>query len=140
MLIDQMHHELKLRVDKIESQDRPDLYPNEIDDYLNRAISYFVEDTYKPDPRKKEGFETNQKKIEELRNLHIKSPMVQPVMIPIDHGNGIYEIMLGGLAYRYFLLTSCRITIVNNNCSKTVDHKNWQIDDKKTSLTDPSFT
>jgi hypothetical protein len=124
MLIDQMHHEVKLRVDRIASQDRPDLYPNEIDDYLNRAIQHFIDTRYETDNQKRFGFETNQVRIDELRNLHIKAPMVQPVIIPIDHGNGIYEIQLGTLAERYLFLTKCELTIVKGNCYKTIDHKN----------------
>jgi hypothetical protein len=36
-------------------------------------------------------------------------------------------------------LTKCELTIVKGNCYKTIDHKNWQIDDRKTKLTDPSY-
>lgn len=126
-------------MDRIASQDRPDLYPNEIDDYLNRAIQSFIDTRYETDNQKKSGFETNQARIDELKNLHIKSPMVQPVLTPIDHGNGIYEIQLGTLIYRYLFLTKCQLKIVNNNCSKTIDHKSWQIDDVKTTFSDPSY-
>lgn len=140
MLIDQMHHEVDLRIDKIASQDRPDLYPNEKDDYLNRSINEFVSERYIVNSKSGSGFETNQKMIDSLRNLHIKSPVPQAVLTPTDLGNGMYELQLSNLTYRYLFLTSAEITITNSsNCTKVIDHKNWQIDDTKTLFTEPSY-
>jgi hypothetical protein len=140
MLINEMHYVFELGLDRVASQDRPDLYPNEKDNYLNRAIVEFAKTRYGFDENKqKHGFETDQERISNLTNLHIKSPMVQPALTPLDLGNGIYELRLSALAYRYFVLTSAEIKIRKNGCEKSLRHTAWQIDDKKTVLSDPSY-
>ena len=138
MLIDEMHYEFDLRLDRVSSQDRPDFYDNEKDSYFNRAIDSFVKDAYGSDNPKKAGFETSQEKISNLMTLHIKYP-VQPTITPVSHGNGLYEIRLRDLAFTYLFLTSARVTIEKDDCTKTIDHKNWQIDDRKNTFNEPSF-
>lgn len=139
MLIDEMHYRFKLGLDRVASQDRPDFYPNEIDNYLNRAILDFVKERYGTDNKKKVGFEVNQERISNLMNLHIKSPIPQAALTPINHSNGIYEIQLANLDYRYLFLTAAKVIIAKDGCTKTIDHKSWQIDDRKTVYSDPSF-
>jgi hypothetical protein len=131
MLIDEMHYRFDLEVDRVASQDRPDILPPEKDDYLNRAINIFVKDRYGFDNPKKEGFETSQERISSLMNLHIKSPELQTGLTPINLGNGLYEIRLSSLSYRYLFLTSAKVMIRKGQCVKTIDHTMWQIDDKK---------
>lgn len=138
MLIEEMHYGFDLRVDRVASQDRPDFYPNEKDDYINRAIMFFTKDRYGID-EKKYGFETNQERISNLMNLHVKSPELQPPLIPILLQPGYYEVRLNSLLYRYLFLTNARILIEKDNCTKTIDATAWQIDDKKTVYSDPSF-
>lgn len=139
MLIDEMHYRFDLEVDRVASQDRPDILPPEKDDYLNRAISIFIKDRYGFDNPKKEGFETSQERISNLMNLHIKSPELQPGLVPINLGNGLYEIRLSSLNYRYLFLTSAKVMLKKGECVKTIDHTMWQIDDRKTVFSDASF-
>ena len=102
MLIDEMHYVFELGLDRVASQDRPDMYPNEKDNYLNRAIAEFVKDRYGfVESQRKLGFETDQERISNLTNLHIKSPVLQPALTPIDLGNGQYELRLSSLLHRY---------------------------------------
>jgi hypothetical protein len=139
MLIDEMHYELDQAVDRLSSQDRPDLLPEEKDSYLNKAIVRFTLDRYGMDNPKKSGFETSQERIGNLMNLHIKSPELQPELAPIDLGNGRYEIRLNNLDYRYLFLTAAKVKIRKDDCVKTIDHTQWQIDDRKTTFSDASF-
>lgn len=139
MLIDEMQYRFDLEVDRIASQDRPDFLPPERDDYINRAINIFVKDRYGFDNPKKVGFETNQERISSLMNLHIKSPELQSALTPIDLTGGLYEIRLSDLDYRYLFLTSAKVKLRKGDCTKSVDHTSWQIDDKKTVFSDPSF-
>lgn len=138
MLLDEMHHEFNLRLDRVASQDRPDFYDTEKDSYLNRAIKKFTKDRYGTDNPKKFGFETNQERISNLMSLHIKYPVQLP-LTPINQSNGIYEIRLRDLTYPYLFLTSARVTITKDGCSKTIDHKNWQIDDRKNTFNEPNY-
>lgn len=140
MLIDEMHYVFELGLDRVASQDRPDMYPNEKDNYLNRAIIEFTKDRYGfVEANRKLGFETDQERISNLTNLHIKSPMVQPALVPIDLGNGHYEVRLSSLAHRYMYLTAAELKIRKGVCDKSLRHTAWQIDDLKTVYSDPSF-
>ena len=138
MLIDEFHYEFDLRLDRVASQDRPDFYDNERDSYFNRAIKRFTKDRYGIDNPKKFGFETNQERISNLMSLHIKYP-VQAALTPTYRGNGIYELRLSDLEYPYLFLTSARVTIEKNKCTKTIDHKNWQVDDRKNTFHEPNY-
>lgn len=138
MLIDEMHVEFDLQEDRVASQDRPDFLDNERDSYFNRSIRKWTKDRYGTNNRLKFGFETNQERISNLMSLHIKFP-VQPQLTPINRGNGIYEIQLDSLAYPYLFLTSAKVTITKDNCTSTIDHTAWQIDDRKNLYNEPNF-
>ena len=138
MLIDEVNYEFDLRLDRVASQDRADLYDNEKDAYLNRAIKSKVKALYGTDNPKKTGFETNQERISNLMSLHIEYPVQLP-LTPISFNNGKYEIRLRDLTYPYFLLTSARVLIEKDKCTKTIDYTNWQIDDRKNTFNEPNF-
>jgi hypothetical protein len=145
MRIDQMHYNFELELDRVASNDRPDFMPWEIDEYLNKAIWKFVKTRYGIS-QTKFGFETNQKRIDELSSLHIKSPEVQPPVIPINLGNGRWEVRLSSLGnnlngqyFRYLFLTAAEVVIRKGNCTKKIRHTSWQTDDRKLSLTEPSW-
>lgn len=145
MRIEQMHYQFELGLDRVASNDRPDFLPWEIDEYLNNAIWEFLKDRYKLDEARK-AFETNQFRISELANLHIKSPELQPAIIPNDLGNGKYEVRLNDLGdnisgqyFRYLFLTKAEITIQRDNCiKKTILHLH-QTDDEKTFFNQPDW-
>jgi hypothetical protein len=139
MLIDEMHFRFNLGLDRVASQDRPDMYPNEIDNYLNRAILEFVKDRYGFASQKLGGFETSQERISNLMTLHVKSPSVQPAIVPVTNVDGIYEIRLNSLLHRYLFLTSAKVKISKGDCNKSIDFKNWQIDDMKNTFNEPNF-
>jgi hypothetical protein len=139
MLINEMHHRFEQEVDRISTQDRPDFLPNEIDDYLNKAIWIFLKDRYGFINKVKQGFETNQERIDNLRNLHIKSPQVQPEIAVVDLGNGYYEARLNTLDFRYLFLTDATVKIEKDGCTKAIGHKLWQVDDIKTIYSDSSY-
>jgi hypothetical protein len=147
MQIDQAHFQFKLLSDRIASNDRPAFLPHEIDEYLNLAVINFIKLRYGVDRlnASKLGFEKNQKSIEELSSLHIKSPEVQPEIYPITNlynQQGLYEFRLNDLGnningqyFRYLFLTKLELKIKKGNCFKTIDVKSWQIDDTKTHFT-----
>ncbi len=146
MRVHQLHYNFKLELDRVASNDRPDLMPWEIDEYLNKAIFKFIKTRYSYNEVSKLGFETTQKRIDELSSLHIKSPEVQPPIIPLNLGNGRYELNLNllgnnlnGQHYRYLFLTKAFVTIRKGNCVKTIDNYMWQIDDVKTRFNCPSW-
>lgn len=146
MRIEQMHYNFELGLDRVASNDRPDFMPWEIDEYLNKGIWKFLTDRYSFLNKFKLGFETNQTVIDQLSSLHIKSPEIQPALTPIDLGNGRYEVRLSALGnningqlFRYLFLTAAEVTIKKGECTKKIRHTQWQIDDRKTSFTQPSW-
>jgi hypothetical protein len=145
MRIEQAHYQFELLWDRVASNDRPDFMPWEKDEFLNNAQWLFLEDRYQLNKLRK-GFEVDQLTISELSNLHIKSPELQPVVTPINLGNGRYEVRLDDLGnningqyFRYLFLTKAEITIIKNGCSKKVRLKLHQTDDLKTTFNQPDW-
>lgn len=120
MLISQLHYEFKLEANKIDSNDRPDLLPAEIDAYLNKAIWLFVKSRY-GSTQPLRGFETDQLRISNLASLHVKSPELQPVITPSSLNNGIYEVKLTTptLSYNYLALTRARVNMGKDGCTSS---------------------
>jgi len=146
MRIDQMHYNFLIGLDRVASNDRPDLMPWEIDEYLNKAILAFIKSRYSMNDQIRRGFETDQSRIDALASLHIKSPQLQPPVIPTIASPGVYEVRLNTLGsnvsgqyFRYLFMTKLRVKIKKDNCEKTIDATNWQIDDGKTLYNMPSW-
>jgi len=153
MLIDEMHYQFKLVWDRVDSNDRPDFQPWEIDNFLNQAIDTFIKTRYNFDKfvmqgrtGQEIGFETNQFRIDELASLHIKSPELQPEIVPANVVDNVYEFKLNDLGnnidgqyFRYMFATKIIVKVTKNNCIKYIDAYNWQIDDKKSLFNDPNF-
>lgn len=146
MRIDQMHYNFLIELDRVAANDRPDMMPWEIDEYLNKAITKFVKNRYGFNDQVKRGFETDQSRIQAVGSLHIKSPEVQPAVVIPMVSPGIYELRLNRLGeniagqfFRLMYLTKLRVKIRKDDCDKTIDAAPWQIDDSKTLYTMPSW-
>lgn len=148
MLIDQLHYNFKLEAERIDSQDKLDLEPVEIDAYLNKAIWTYLKERYSVLPDKpKRGFETDQMRITQLSSLHIKSPHVQPGLTPTLIEDGLYELQLNELGnningqfFRYLFLTDGYIKAKKGNCNKRISLSHHQVDDTKTIYTASNWT
>ena len=139
-----MHTEVVLQADKLDSQINQDLDARIIDSYLNRGILRWLKKRYGYSREEREGFETNQQRIDELSSLHIKSPEEQPRITPTPlSATGIFEVPLvvsnNYLKYDYLHLTRARIDISSNDCVKRVVYNNKQTDDRDTFYDKPSF-
>lgn len=139
MRIEQLHHLVKLKANRIDSQDKLDIEPHEIDDYLNKAIWIYLKERFGVLPEQvKRGFETDQVRISQLSSLHIKSPQVQPAVTPIELAPGLYEVRLNSLGrningqyFRYLFLTSAIIKASKDGCTKDIRLYHKQEDDTK---------
>ena len=139
MVIDQLHHEFKLEKNKVDSLASMDYLPVEIDAYLNKSIWFFLKSRYKINQSNR-GFETNQDRITQLSNLHIKSPELQPGIVPTLVTNGTYKIELKDLDYEYLFLTKANCDIKKADCIKNgVRIKLTQTDDNNTLYSSPNF-
>lgn len=146
MNIESIHYEFKLRYDKLDSKDKPDLLPWQIDIFINRGIAKFMIEKYDIENPLKRGFETDQKRISQLSSLHIKSPELQPAITPINLGNGKYEVLLDALGnnisgqyFRYMFATKIEAIIRKKGCSKKVTVILHTSDSEKTSYSDGSW-
>lgn len=103
MTIQRMHHEVKLRGNKIDSNHYKDLPTAFIDDFLNDAHLEFKEICYsgRNDKRYRLGFEITQQRIDLLSPLVIPEEVVTPTVLVTN----IYKIDLTNLnqTYDHFL-------------------------------------
>lgn len=146
MKIDQMHYNFKLQFQRVDSLDKIDFESYQIDEYLYKAIWLFLKERYGFDERIKKGFETDQSRITQLSSLHIKSPELQEPVIPINLGDGRYEVRLNSLGsningqyFRYLFFTSGWVKAKKSNCYKNIDIVPQRIDESKNTYTDSSW-
>jgi len=135
-----MHYEFDQELDKVASEDRPDILPAQKDSYIQKAITIWTKSRYGPHAGK--GFETDQERISSLGNLHVKSPELQTVIVPTQLPNGDYEVELTtatNLLHEYYVLTRARVEIEQSGCTKTIRVDQIQTDDETTTFTKPNF-
>lgn len=148
-----MHYEFKLLYDRVASNDRPDFMPWEVDAFLNQAIDIYVKTRTNFDKfimqgktGQEIGFESTQFRIDELSSLHIKSPEVQPEILPDNVIDNVYEFKLNSLGnningqyFRYMFATKIVLKIKKNGCSKYITGLIWQTDDSKNTFNEPNY-
>ena len=139
--IQEMHYDLSFKLDKVDSIDSRNLLPAEKDWILNEAQEIILKQRY----RKDVGFEVDQKRIDDLRTLVIKSPsIIQPGLVPVNVGDPagfpttLFEVALDNLAFDYVFLIRGSALITKTNCgSKTIGLSQIQHDDWTEMLKSP---
>lgn len=111
----ELHYEFKQECDKIDSLGNAGFLPHQVDSYLNKGIRSWFNDHYDTS-RDGRGFETTERQVERLGDFHVLSPQLQPEVIPINIGNGIYEVKLSDLLYNYAYITKVEINGFKPNC------------------------
>lgn len=147
MLVDHLHYLFKLETGRVDSADREDFKPWEIDEYLNMGIRAFCKERFGYTGKIKRGFETDTVRIQQLSSLHVKSPELQPSVTPIEIEDGLYEVRLNDLGndigdqyFRPMFLTKAEIQAIDsNNCVKNMRVTSFQSDDAYTIYTDASW-
>lgn len=141
MTIEELHYDLKYKLDKVDSLDTDNLLPAEIDWILNEAISLFVKQRYDRNNFKKLGFEGNQKRIDDLKTLVIKSPTSSQPGIPVQQiGPNMYELILSNFNYDYLFLIRLSVKIKKTNCGeKIISVEQSEHDDLNTILFNDPF-
>lgn len=125
-----MHYDFDLKYDRVSSQHRQDFNKAEKDWLLNEAQYVLLKQRYGLNNNYKSGFESIQKRIDDLSSLHIKYPR-QPYVSLIYHSEeNIYELPLSLLEEEYWLFTSKgKVKLIDNDCSYTAKLKLVQNDD-----------
>jgi len=147
MTVKEMHYELSLRLDKLDSLHYDNLLSPEKDVYLNRAQIMLVKQRYGINNNYSLGFEENQKRIEDLKVLLVKScnnatvcenPITASLM---DSIKGIYTFNLNDLTKgKYMVYISSYITANKENCTLDIVPKVTQHDDLYNSLFDNNYS
>src|SRR5690554_5958781 len=125
MNIRNAHINFKLFLDKIDSEAYPEISPEEIDVFLNESIRRFVKVRYGRNNIYKTGFETTQKRIDDLKEL-VKTNKAGSIETS-DYsltGLNVYEVDLATLteldgsttSYKYQFHLKSRVHITKENC------------------------
>jgi hypothetical protein len=101
----ELHYQFKLNLDRVDSLANPDLNPAEIDWLINEAQLIFIKQRMGMNNQKRSGFETSQKRIDDLGNLVIKFPL-QASLTPVQVSPGVLEVNLKDTLFPYLFLIS----------------------------------
>jgi hypothetical protein len=137
MRIEEQHYDFKIKKDKVDSLQKRNFNPAQIDWLLNEAIWVWLKTNYGLSNKFQTGFEGTEHRIQDLKNLHIKSPNPQPAVVPALMVTGEYELDLKDLEYEHLFSTRVRAKITKDNCTKVVGVTVTQTDDLNETLYDP---
>lgn len=102
MIVEELHFKFKQRANKNYTNFNKGASDAEIDSYLNDAVNEYV-DMFafgRNDKKYKVGFEVTTQRIDMLSTLVVGFPD-QPLVVPIVHGNDVYEFKFNDLKYPY---------------------------------------
>lgn len=82
MTVEEQHIDFKRKLNKVDSQNYRNFRPEQIDLYLNEGQELFIKKRLNRNNIYKLGFETIQKRIEDLRDIHVKfeNDTAQPLL------------------------------------------------------------
>ncbi len=139
MIISEMHYEFKLTFNSIDSQIKKDFRSNEIDSFLNNAITTFYLQFFTFNKEYQTGFENGTKNIEAFAPLVYEYP-IQPLIIPTAVGGDVYEVRYESLVTPPAFITKVEIIANKTNCpSKKIEGKYKTQDTLNDRFTLPSF-
>jgi hypothetical protein len=139
MRIQELHYDVKFKLDKVDSNQKRNFTPAQIDWALNNGIQYYLDDTYDIDPQKpyRNGFEMTERRFQGLKGLHIKSPEQQAPLTATAIDSTTYYVELENLAFEHLWTTRVRAVITDENCTKTVGVSIVETDDLTDAVVDP---
>jgi len=137
MDVQEMHYEVKLKLNKVDSQDYENLIVPEIDWYLNEAQNIFIKQRYGISNSKRKGFETSQKRIDDLRELVVKG-----TIIPFATSLADINTFEACLPINYMFYIRSRIDLNKEGCGdkQAVSAVQVQHDDLNEFLDDPFYS
>lgn len=123
MTIDQMHIQLQLRLQKINSNAFDNFIEEERDEYLNLAISRFVKNRFMPESNYMgEGFEQSQKRYDDLRTLVKKDESLTVTYVSGDVAQRGMFVDRGEFPtdYNYLVSIRCKVDYSRSGITFTV--------------------
>jgi hypothetical protein len=140
MNIIEMHYELDVRLNDIQSLNYNNLQIAEKDVYFNRGQIQLINNKYGINNTTTKGFESNQKRIEDLKTLLVKGYANPLIPTLIDSQKYIYRYDLNNLDKKYLYYISSMLTITKGACSLNVPLIITEHDDIYTSLLDDNYS
>jgi hypothetical protein len=137
MTVEEMHYEVKLKLNKIDSQNYENLIVPEIDWYLNEAQDLFIKQRYGISNSKRKGFEASQKRIDDLREIVVKG-----IIIPFITSSADLNSFQACLPEDYMFYIRSRIDLNKEKCGdkEAVSAVQIQHDDLNEVLNDPFYS
>lgn len=135
MTVKELHYDFKLKKDKVDSLTKEEFNVAETDWLLNEAQELTVRRRMGLNNQKLTGFENTQKRIDDLKTIHVKFP-VQIGLTPTVT-SGVAEIDLTNLTYTYYYLTRAYADVTDGICVTVAEVSLIQNDDLSEVLNDP---
>lgn len=136
MTIKLWHYHIKKGLDKLASNDKPNFVPEEIDQFIEKAIYAWLREHT-------QMAELNETIRQKLSTITVQAPIDQAAIVPTSNSNGVYEFSSASLESSLYSILSLRANISKTNCtSKTISVKLVQYDDLSYELSGvngPSF-
>lgn len=124
MTIREMHYNIRQKMDKLASFANDNINPAQIDWYINMAVRIEVDARLGINNINRQGLEVTQKRVDDLREIHVKSPSaIQPAIVPTVAGDlygDFYEVPFDDFSRPYLQLTGLRCKISKSGCSDKV--------------------
>lgn len=140
MNIVEMHYELDVRLNDIQSLNYNNFQAAEKDVYFNRGQIQLINQKYGINNSQGKGFEASQKRIEDLKTLLVKgydNPLIPSL---VDSGKFIYRYDLNNLNKQYLYYISSVLSITKGSCVLNVPLTIVEHDDIYTSLLDSNYS
>lgn len=144
MTIQEMHYNIRQKIDKLDSFNSDNLNPAQIDWYINMAVRIEVDARLGINNMNRQGLEVTQKRMDDLKDIHIKSPTtLQPLIVPTLAGDlygEFYEVKFSDFSFPYLQLTGLRCKITKTGCTpKVIGLTSTKENELDFVLTDPNY-
>lgn len=137
MTVEEQHIDFKRKVNKIDSATNMNFEVPFIDEYLNEALGIFIKRRIQPNNIYRVGFESTQKRIEDLRDIVVKTPYDRPVITLIKEDDNTYT---GSLPDDYLYYIRGNVSAKKGECTKRLSCIIQQHDDLNNVLTSPFYS
>lgn len=140
MTVEEMHIAFKLKFDKLDLFEYPNLEPEAIDFLLNQAQIRMIKNRYQGNNLYREGFEGTQKRVDDLRTLvkSSKQTTITNFVLDDEATTPSFRIYEGAVPSDYYFLIRHTVEVVKTGLpNKVKTPKQIQHDDLSQYLDDP---
>jgi len=137
MTVEEQHIDFKRKVNKIDTATNMNFEVPYIDEYLNEALEIFIKRRIQQNNIHGAGFESSQKRIEDLKGLVRKMPYDIPSITLVKQDDNTYT---GDLPSNYLYYIRGNVTAKKGDCTKNLSCIVQQHDDLNNILGSPFYS